>query len=620
MSAKGEVFPNTNISVKFNDFGNYFLNFIAELEKSSGFIPEIYIRSNESYDIAEIKYFDIATGDFLSSVNPSFRIDELFSQKTLIGIYSNLKKEKRSNFTINGQVWIYTDNYEKNFEARFSLAKDKSLLLILKENTEKKKIEENILKLKQALDSTGDIILITDREGIITQVNPAFLKLYGYAEGEIIGKVTPRVLKSNAITAEQYKEFWDSLISKKSMKVEIINKTKDGRELYIEGTADPILNENGEIIGFLEIQRDITNRKISENALKQSELRFRSIWEKSFDGMRLTDKNGIMISVNAAFCKLVDMPEGELINKSFNIIYKQTDQERKENLNEYKVQFEERKFVNFRWNNFVLHNGKSVFLNVSFSFIDSGSETLVLSIFRDVTKYKKSEEELRNAERLAAIGTMAAYLSHEIKNPLATIKNYVEILFENEQLTEEVKEPLQVIHDTVKRLNRLLTDVLQYARNEEFIEVEIEVKVMVDNVIEMLKKQLKNKNITIKNSVKDVIIAGDYMSMISVFTNLIENSIDAVSENGEVIISGKKNKIYNSIFIKDNGCGVVTDKKIFDPFITTKSSGTGLGLAIVDKIMKYHNGTIELLSSKSGETIFELKFYEKGANGEDTNN
>ncbi len=620
MLYRGEVLPEVKLSDNKGSNGSYFQDFLVALESKSDVLPEIYIKTEGSGKIKDIKYFDLIAGDFCTSQNHTLNIDDLFPQKDVNEIFDTIKINGSDKKCVSKKIRLLLNNKEKIFETRVSLTSDNFYLFVLKDITEKKKIEEHILKLSQALDSTGDIILLTDKDGIITHVNPAFEELYGYKESEVIGKATPRILKSNLMTTDQYKRFWSTLISKKSIKTEIINKTKDGREVFIEGTADPIINENGKVIGFLEIQRDITERKKYENELKESEARFRSIWEESFDGMRLTDSDGKIVLVNDAFCKLIGMDEEALINKPFNIIYRLSDLEQEENLREYKILYRDKKFVNFKWNNFVLRNGKSVFFNVSFSYISSGKENLVLSIFRDVTKYKRSEEELRKAERLASIGTMAAYLSHEIKNPLATIKNYVEILFENENLTEDIKNPLEVIHSTVKNLNRLLTDVLQYARSEEYIEVEIDIKVIVEKTLEILKRRLAEKNISINNIVEDINIMGDYMSLISVFTNLFENSIDAVSEDGEITISGDSNGNYCSVFIQDNGSGVEVDKKIFEPFFTTKPSGTGLGLAIVDKIMKFHNGTIELLSSEPGKTIFELKFYKKGANGEDTDN
>ncbi len=620
MPSEGEVFLETDFFEKLQYEKKNFSEFLANLEQSSGVLPEIYIKMDHVFKIISVKYIDALTGNFIASDDGIWKNKGAFNERTASKIFDTLKENPEPNHSFKGRLkWTINDS-EKVFEIRISSTSDRSFLIILKDITEKKKIEENVLKLNKALDSTGDIVLTTDREGIITYVNPAFLNLYGYDENEIIGKVTPRILKSNLMTAEKYKKYWDTLLSQKSIKLEIINKTKDGREIYIESTADPILDKNGEITGFLEIQRDITKRKISETALRQSEMRFRSVWEKSFDGMRLTDRNGNIVSVNKAFCGLVGLTEKELVDKPFIVVYKLTEKEREDKINEYINLFSKRELVNFRWSNFVLHNGRSVFFNVSSSFIDSAEESLMLAIFRDVTKYKKSQDELRNAERLAAIGTMAAYLSHEIKNPLATIKNYVEILFENETLTSDVKDQLQVIQDTVKRLNKLLTDVLQYARSEELIEVEIEIESIVNNVTESLKRRLKNGNVKVKNEVKNIVVSGDYMSMISVFTNLIENAIEALDGKGEIIISGRKDKVYSSVTIQDNGRGVETNKKIFEPFVTTKSTGTGLGLAIVDKIMKYHNGTIELFSSKPGETIFELKFYHKGTNGKDTYN
>jgi PAS domain S-box-containing protein len=111
-------------------------------------------------------------------------------------------------------------------------------------------------------------VFITDLDGAIQYVNPAFEKVYGYTSGETIGK-TPRIIKSGLIPAEQYKNFWATLTSGGTISGELVNRRKDGRLVPISGTNSPILDETGKIIGFLAVHQDITERKKSEETLKR---------------------------------------------------------------------------------------------------------------------------------------------------------------------------------------------------------------------------------------------------------------------------------------------------------------------------------------------------------------
>lgn len=122
--------------------------------------------------------------------------------------------------------------------------------------------------LREAVDASGEVIFLTDREGIITYVNPEFTNIYGFHADEILGKVTPRILKSGKMTAHDYELFWEKLLNKQIVKMELINKCKNGDLLHIESTANPILDHGGNIVGFLAIQRDITERKQAKEELE----------------------------------------------------------------------------------------------------------------------------------------------------------------------------------------------------------------------------------------------------------------------------------------------------------------------------------------------------------------
>jgi PAS domain S-box-containing protein len=134
--------------------------------------------------------------------------------------------------------------------------------------TERKKAEQILQKLEMAIRNSHEVIFITDKEGIITYINPEFTKMYGYTSDEVIGKSTPRILKSGLLTNEQNKKLWDTILKKQKIStVSYKNKCKDGSFIDIEGSIDPILDESDDIIGFLAIQRDITQRKIFEKEL-----------------------------------------------------------------------------------------------------------------------------------------------------------------------------------------------------------------------------------------------------------------------------------------------------------------------------------------------------------------
>ena len=122
--------------------------------------------------------------------------------------------------------------------------------------------------LRKAVEKSGEVIFLTDRQGIITYLNPEFSHLYGFSSEEVIGKTTPRILKSGSMTRQDYELFWENLLDRQVVRGEFINKCKDGSLVTVEGSANPILDENENIIGFLAIQRDITKRKQVEEALE----------------------------------------------------------------------------------------------------------------------------------------------------------------------------------------------------------------------------------------------------------------------------------------------------------------------------------------------------------------
>ncbi len=154
--------------------------------------------------------------------------------------------------------------------------------------TELKSIEKELVKFKLGIERSSEAIFITDVEGHLVFINPAFEQLYGYSFDECVGK-TPRILKSGIYDDEVYKVYWDTLLSKNAVTGEILNKTKQGSLLTIDGYNTSIIDSNGEIYGYIGIHRDITERKKIEEELKRSEEKYRLLFANNPQPMWIYD-------------------------------------------------------------------------------------------------------------------------------------------------------------------------------------------------------------------------------------------------------------------------------------------------------------------------------------------
>jgi len=232
---------------------------------------------------------------------------------------------------------------------------------------------------------------------------------------------------------------------------------------------------------------------------------------------------------------------------------------------------------------------------------------------------KNNTDDLIRKEKLAALGKMAAVLAHEIKTPLTSIKMNADIIAETfepeahqplaEGLSEQVKENFEIMKTEINRLNNLVKDVLRFSRQMELDFSEVNLKDLIENVHNQLSKKLNDKNVILVNNTENICLEADADKLKQVFINLIDNSIEAVDQNGIIEISSRRNNEDNSIliYVKDNGSGIDPELKVFEPFFTSKASGTGLGLSISQKIIEQHKGAFNLVASQKGETIFEIK-------------
>lgn len=181
--------------------------------------------------------------------------------------------------------------------------------------TDRKQAEETLLRFRRAVEQLTDAVFMTDTQGGIIYVNSAFEKIYGYSAEEAIGK-TPRIIKSGMLSAEVYKHFWGTLLNKQAMSGEIVNRNKQGDLIPIEGTNVPILDNNNNIIGFMAVHRDITERKQAEERVRTNEALYESLVETMPQALTRKDREGRVTFGNTRFFEDTGKKPEELYGKT----------------------------------------------------------------------------------------------------------------------------------------------------------------------------------------------------------------------------------------------------------------------------------------------------------------
>ncbi|AVX20661.1 diguanylate cyclase (GGDEF) domain-containing protein [Carboxydocella sporoproducens DSM 16521] len=223
-------------------------------------------------------------------------------------------------------------------------------------------------------------------------------------------------------------------------------------------------------------------------------------------------------------------------------------------------------------------------------------------------KYKVTQDWLKS-ERYALMEQMSASLAHEIKNPLTSVRGFIQLLQNREQDFHE-KEHLRIILDELDRMNKLIHEFLSFSTKKNTRKF-FDINQLIDDIIFIMSSLVHDKNIKIekRSELKNSLLYGQPEKIKQVFINLIRNSIEAINCNGKITIILQEDGNYLLMSVKDNGCGIdrETIKNIFKPFYTTKETGTGLGLSISAQIIKEHQGEIWVDSERGIGTTFKIK-------------
>ena len=232
-------------------------------------------------------------------------------------------------------------------------------------------------------------------------------------------------------------------------------------------------------------------------------------------------------------------------------------------------------------------------------------------VIHDITEMKRLSQQAQLSSRLSAMGEVAMNVAHEVRNPLGSIELFSSMLRRELKDQPELEGLAGHILTGVRNIDRIVSNILLFARNQE-------IKAQIVNPEELLKDTLlyaeagiQEKQVKVSKSFESLepaILLGDSDLLKQVFLNIVQNAIQAMSKNGhlELVIQRKNDSVIIQFF--DNGCGIPSkdQRKLFDPFYTTRTKGTGLGLTIAHRIIQAHRGMIDLESRSTGGTVFTI--------------
>lgn len=387
---------------------------------------------------------------------------------------------------------------------------------------------------------------------------------------------------------------------------------KDGTRIFTETSGFPLRNNEGEIIGFRGVIRDITERK-------QAEEEYQTIIRTAMDGFWLTDMRGHFLDVNEAYCKLIGYSRDELLGMSISDIEAAEKPEH--------VAKRIQKIKEFGHDSFeTVHrrkDGQIIDVEISVNYLPFQNGRLFVAI-RDVTEQKKAEQEKKQLEqkaqlasRLASVGELASGVAHEINNPLTGVIGYAHLLLARKDISRDVRRDLEIINEGSQRVAGIVKKLLAFARQTKPEQRYVNINELIRNTLDLRAYELAASNIKVTlQLIRDMpMTIADPGQLQQVFLNLIinaETEMKIARDGGRITI--KTDRINNTIRItfKDTGPGIAREnlETIFDPFFTTREvgQGTGLGLSVCHGIVTEHNGKIwaESEPGKGATFIIEL--------------
>ncbi|HWO77577.1 MAG TPA: PAS domain S-box protein [Bacillus sp. (in: firmicutes)] len=446
------------------------------------------------------------------------------------------------------------------------------------------------------INRSGELISHFTQSGVITYISPASLSLLGYETNELLGKSILDYCHPHdrPLVEDSFKAITKHIVDKDRLSFRILRK--EGDYIWLESTF--LLIDSEELFC---ISRDVTEQKVLEQELKANQEKYQLLVDNLQYTVGIITLSGMWLYINDAGKRLFGTIRSEdIIGKSFIDSFHEKERNRiqdcmKRSLLNLSASLNEATIVRQD------HQTKQVELKFIPTMYKEKKTYQV--IIRDITERKKIEEKLQQAEKLSVVGQLAAGIAHEIRNPLTAIKGFTQLV--KEHYTDQY---LSVVLSELERIETIITDLLVLAKPQvEFIQ-KVDIREIIESSIKLFHSHaiLSDCEFITNINFSQQYVEGEADQLKQVFINLIKNSTEAMPNGGKIIINANVKDDFVQIQFKDQGVGIPEDRlpKLGEPFYSTKEKGTGLGLMICNRIIKNHNGSLQIESKvNEGTTV-----------------
>ncbi|MGR3220360.1 MAG: PAS domain S-box protein [Candidatus Anammoxibacter sp.] len=483
---------------------------------------------------------------------------------------------------------------------------------------------KNIQKLSQVIELSMATVIITDNKGDIEYVNPQFTKTTGYSKDEVIGE-NPRILKSGEQPHDVYVKLWSTITAGYLWNGNLCNKKKDG-EIYWEYISiSPIKNEDGDIINFVAVTIDDTERVEAEKEAHKSNRRFARMLEVSEDAIVSINEDQRIIIFNKGAERVFGYTAAEIMGKPIETLV--PDRHRVNHKTKVegfgRSETESARLNDRQYELFGLRkNGDEFPAEISISkFLEDG-KMIFTAVVHDITQRKILENESLKVQKLESVGVLAGGIAHDFNNILTAIlgnTNLAGILIKAGNRDKAI-EALSTVEKATVRARDLTQQLLTFSKGG----VPVKKAVVLGKLIrESSEFATRGSNVKCESTITEDLwaVEVDEGQINQVINNIVINATQSMPQGGTLKINAKniteidkehtaalKNQKQIRISFKDQGSGIKKEHlaNIFDPYFTTKQKGSGLGLASSYSIIKNHSGLITVESELGSGSTFHV--------------
>ena len=492
------------------------------------------------------------------------------------------------------------------------------------ESLERRRAEEQVGLLAAIVESTQDAVIGKSLDGTIESWNAGAERMYGYTAAEAVGRSIALIFPPDRMG--ELPSMLERLARGEAIEdMESVRVRKDGRPLDVSLTISPIRAPGGEVVGASTIARDIGARTRAEHALRVSEESYRQLFEQHPGPMWLYDPESLLfLAVNQAAIENYGYTADEFRSMSTLDLLENQDRWALEELVDTVRHDEPGRVYAGVWRH-RRKDGTALTVQVSSSTLEFEGRPARLVLAQDITAQQQIEEQLRQSEKMEAIGSLAGGIAHDFNNILMVIRACGALLLKRIE-DEDLRADVIQIDSAAQRAAELTHQLLAFSRQQVLRPETTSLNSVVEETLLLLQRVI-GEDIEILCELDPLLESTvvDRTQLGQVIMNLAVNARDAMTNGGVITIRTANvtlDKLYATehtevtpgpyalLQVTDSGHGMDEDtrSRVFDPFYTTKKAGTGLGLATVYGIVKQSGGHISLYSELGMGTTFKLYF------------